>query len=390
MQDILSSLVATTDIASTSPAIDCSDIIAMLDPNQTLIYSLMEIMKQSKPATSFKVEWDEDEYLPFNTQINNAAGYVAGDTTLTMDDSSMFKVNDVLRVMSTGENLLVTTAHATAPTVVRAYGTVSAAAISDNDYIFRIGNVNEEGGDVLVAKLTKEVAYYNYTQIFKHDVDISGTMEAIKMRSGGNYKARQIKKVGIDHALDMERAFLFGQLKDDSANFTKHARQMRGIYHTISTNVVTDANGIITKAEFDDFLENYGAAHGSGDRRMGKILLVGSIISAALAAWMNDKLQISLEAKKLGMSCVEYMTPGGAKYTIKHHQLFKVSPELKGAMMVIDPTQIKKRPLRPTKFFPSLPTTKDKTLGEYRTETSIEVSLEKNFALWTGTTGYSV
>ena len=390
MPTIHSGTVTTADVNSTSLGIDCSKAVAMLNPNQTLIYSILNILGKKAPAEAVKVEWDEDEYLPFKTTVNGAI--VAGATSLVVDDGTLFKVNDVIRDMRTTENMLITAISANTLTVVRAYGTVSAAAVNDEDNIFRIGNVNEEGGDVLAAKVTQRSNVYNLTQIFKHDVNIAGSMLSQVMRSGESYKSYQEKKIAVDHALDIERGILFGQLKNDTANFTDVARQMRGIYHTISTNVRADGDGTLTLAEWNSFLEDLGAANGSGDRLSGKIVLIGSIISQALAAWGLDKAQVNMEAKKYGMHITEYMTPGGAKFMIKHHQLFRESSELKGMAMVIDPEQLWLRPLknRDTKYHANLPTTADKYLGEYRTELSLEMRLEKNFALLTGITGYSV
>lgn len=48
-------------------------------------------------------------------------------------------------------------------TVVRSLGGTAAAAINDNDYVFLIGNVNEEGTTARTANTTQVSNAYNYT-----------------------------------------------------------------------------------------------------------------------------------------------------------------------------------------------------------------------------------
>ena len=264
----------------------------------------------------------------------------------------------------------------------------AAGALADDDYMLRIGSANKEGGGLATPFGTKTETLYNYTQIFKNTVEVTGTLNATNMRNGVNERMRRQVKAGKEHMMDIERAFLLGERKLDTTTFDEVTRTTGGIFERIVTNVATDGNGTLTRAEWDAFLSDQAFAHGS-DR---KLCLCGSKISEAMSSWMDGKLNLSEDAKKLGLTLHEYSTPTGQTLLFQHHKLFKETTELAGTALVIDINQgIKIRPLqtRDTKLILNKPTEDDKIVDEWLTEIGIQVVLEKNHAVYKGVTAYS-
>ena len=387
--DVIRGLLSTEDINTSRIVIPFDKEIHMLDPDRPTLFSLASIFGTKEKVGRNKFEWDEDDWTGFKTQINNGAGYSATDTILTVDDASIFRVNDLVQHKPPyGETMLITAVDSdnNKITVTRSYGSVAAGSLSDDDYMLRIGSANKEGGGLATPFGTKTETLYNYCQIFKNTVEVTKSLAATEMRNGINERLRRQVKAGKEHLMDIDRAFLFGERKLDTTTFDEVTRMTGGVFEFIQTNVTTDASGTLTRAEWDAFLEDQAFLHGSEK----KICICGSTISEALSSWMDGKLQLNENAKKLGMSLREYISPTGKTLLVTHHPLFKETPELAGTALVVDIQQgIKIKYLRDTALELNKPTTDDKIIDEWLTETGIQVSQEKTHAVYKGVTAYS-
>src|SRR5262245_24082345 len=78
------------------------------------------------PIEAVTVKAVDDAYRPKSTTVNVANGLNNSSTTLTLADASFLMVGDVVQVDD--ELFLITTAHATAPTVTRGHASTTAAA----------------------------------------------------------------------------------------------------------------------------------------------------------------------------------------------------------------------------------------------------------------------
>ena len=371
----------TNTVLQNRRIIDMSKNIAMLEPDAAPLTALLKNIG-SQQADNPKFEWLETELAARWDAVNNGAGYLSADTSIVVDNGAYFSVNDIVKVPRTGEVMLVTAISTNTLTVTRGYGETSAAALVDNDPLVIIGNVNKEGGTARAYKTTGEYVVYNLTEIFKTTVSLSDTLDKSKLYGGGDRNfQRKIK--GIEHMVDIERAFLFGERKEDTSG-GEIKRTTRGLNTFLTQNRV-DAGGGLTEQEFETFCQA-GFRYGSKK----KILLASPILVTAINMFGRAKLQTVSKEKTYGISMTNYISAHGELYIAKHNLL--EGAVYGGYGILIDPDNIKYRNLngRDTKLktdtqAPDM----DGWQDEYITEAGLQVVLPKTHAVLYGVTGYS-
>ena len=82
--------------------------------------------------------------------------------------------------------------------------------LSDADTLLVSGNINAEGAGMPDAISYNPVEWYNYTQIFRTPLEITGTAKVTKLRTNPQaYQKLKMQSLKY-HMLEMEKAFLFG------------------------------------------------------------------------------------------------------------------------------------------------------------------------------------
>lgn len=371
----------TNNILAAKMKIDMSEKIALLQPSATPLTVFMKrAAGSSQAAKNPKFSWMEDDLGARWDAINAAAGYASGITALDVDNGSYFTAGDQVKVPRTGEVLLVSSVSTNTLTVVRGFGTTAAAALVDNDPLVIVGNVNEEGGLARVLKSTVEVEVFNYTQIWKTPFGVTNTQNATDMYGGQDLSYQQ-KKKGIEHMVDMERSFLFGEKKLDTSG--SHPKRTTGGLLTFTSANNYDAGGALTQSEFDQNVAEIAFRYGSSE----KLLLASARLLSVINGWATGKLQIMQGEKTYGLSVTKYVTPFGVLNIVYH-------PLLEGAIyggygVVLDVENIKYRPLqgRDTKLETNIQANdEDSRKDQYLTEAGLEVRLPKTHALITGVT----
>ena len=120
-----------------------------------------------------------------------AVSAISAATVLTAS-AAYFNTNDLIKVPSTGEIMLVTSVTSTAITVVRGYGATSTAASAASaaaaaDVVI-IGSAFVEGSasTALSTLGTKTAVETNYLQIFRKSVEITKTMANTELYGGAD------------------------------------------------------------------------------------------------------------------------------------------------------------------------------------------------------------
>lgn len=372
----------TRNITQNKIVVDMSDTIALLQPNAEPFMSFMKIAKRNtEAARNPKFEWLEDDLLPRWDAINNGAGYDNAATSMVVDNGSYFTVNDIVKVPRTGEVMRVTAVSANTLTVVRGYGVTAAAAINDDDPLVIIGNANQEGAGTRVLKSTLEVPKYNLTQIFKTPFGVTNTENATKMYGGKDLSYQQMK-AGVQHKIDMARAFMYGERKEDVSG-AKPMRTTGGLLSFLSKNNY-DAGGQLTQTEFDNNISEVVFKYGSKE----KILLASARLLSVINSWALGKLEVNNLAKEYGLEIFKYITPFGV-YNIMNYQHILEGAVYGGYGVVIDPEAVKYRPLqgRDTKLETNIQANdEDQRKDQYITEAGLEVRNPEKHAVLTGVT----
>ena len=188
-----------------------SSLITRLMPNgQAPLYG---ISSQLKEETAYQYEHGYfSKTMIFPSVTIGGGGQLIGDTTFTVVSTTDILIGMVLRVDTTGENVLVLTVpSATTMTVRRAFGTTAAAAIAGSVRLWMVGNAYEEASVRPQSLIITPVRVTNYTQIFRNTWAVSGTQAATAVIAGGTPDAESKMDCAMFHAIDIEKALIYGQ-----------------------------------------------------------------------------------------------------------------------------------------------------------------------------------
>lgn len=315
--------------------VDAVDKIFLLEPNKHPLVTLLtnvgkvwdgkawqgsSMMKAVTGNPEFK--WFEDVYGGRYATAAAAAASGASAVDVTSAGSNpayIFTVGDVVRVARTGENLLVTAiTDSNTLAITRAYGTTAAAAINAGDSLYIIGNVNEENGVARNANATRSTAQSNYTQIFKTTIALSNTEKAANLYGGRDLPYQRAKK-GTEHALDIERAFWFGQKTMDTSGTQGHPRRATGgiqEFIEAGTSYVQNQGGALTASDMNTFLRE-GFTYGNST----KMLFAGGMVLQAINEIARGQILTKTGDTTYGVKISEWQTPFGT-VNIVHNPLF--------------------------------------------------------------------
>lgn len=163
-----------------------------------------------------------------------AAGQAAADVIFTVTSTANILPGMIMRVDSTGENIIVNGILSTTQvSVTRGLGTTAAAAIGASINLYQVGNAFEESSLRPNALAINPARVTNLTQIFRNTWAISGSAAAVQMIAGDTNVAENKQDCAAFHAADIEKALFFGQKFSGTRN-GQPFRAMDGIYSIVS------------------------------------------------------------------------------------------------------------------------------------------------------------
>jgi len=287
--------------------------IRFVDPRvffaQAAIAPLMTFMEkfgQSKTATSTKVEWVEKN-LGTPTTVLGAAIANDTDTTITVVGYAMLAAGDIIWLPATDEQMLVAaTPASTTVTVVRGYGSTAAAAAADAAEVVKLSSSYAENAASGSGVHLNSTMPFNMTQIHRTPIDLSRTeMQMARYDREGSALQTARKYAMILHMEGVERAFINGQLKDDTSN---SRRTSAGLLRYITSNRETMSSAL-TKAKFDSFLKDV-MFNGGGNY---VLFASGSMLEALNQEVLtNSNMNITPATKEWGLDVKTYLSPFGS------------------------------------------------------------------------------
>lgn len=204
----------TQDLAKKSFAA----MITRLMPNGTAPLFGMTSMLSSDTAVQTEHGFFTKTML-FPQLTIGASGQTSSDTTFTVTSTSNVLPGMLMRVDSTGENILVNSViSGTQVQVQRGVGTVAAAAISAAVNLYQVGNAFEESSLRPQSLIINPVRITNLTQIFRNTWAISDTVRTTMMIAGETNVAESRQDCAAFHAADIEKAIFFGQKSQGTRN----------------------------------------------------------------------------------------------------------------------------------------------------------------------------
>lgn len=246
--------------------------ILWMEPNgDSPMFALSARAKGKKYTTDDpEFSWWNEPMDHVRLQVDGALG--TGDTLITVDsgdpDGTDIKKNygkathltpgDVLMVEPAAdsatdnyERLIVTAVHSeTQFSVARGQSNTTPAAIADDAFLLQVGSAFAEGTSEPDATTRNPIKFQNYTQIFKHSYELTGTAEQTNTRTGdpvSNDKKRRM----FDHSRAIEMAMLFGKKHETIGANGKPLRFMGGLREFIpaaNTTILANSWGLYKSA----------------------------------------------------------------------------------------------------------------------------------------------
>ena len=378
---------------------DVADKIWFLEPNAQPLLTFLTALEKKRPTKNTKYEWYDDDYVARWAQTTGTT-YTATNTSIVVTDATLFRAGDLVAVpnavsSSTAPQLMHVTNVDVATntlTVVRNIGSAGAAQIDASSSLTFAGSAFVEGAAFPVMKSTSPVASYNFTQIFRTPIVITGTNMASETYGQSDLNLLRFKKAA-EHKIDINRAMLFGRKQEDTSTYSTPIRYTEGLFSKVSTNVY-NANGTLTQQTLENFART--AFRYGKDK---KILLASPLICSAINQFAKSHMTLSPGEKKYGVSTRTIVTAHGEWMLVKDWMLEDgVSGKngFGGNAFSLDIDSISMRFLsangvsRDTKYLEdSVQDGSDKRSDEYITEIGLQINNEKHHARLFNVTGYS-
>ena len=346
------------------------------DPDATPLIVISKQMS-AKEAINPDFNWLEDDIK--TRSLVNTVAQVAGDLTVTLSlaDAAFVTIGDVLKVVATGEVLLVTNIdYATGiVTITRSIGATAAGAIALNGELLIIGNANAEGADIRTLVSTASTTKTNYCQIFRNPYGVTETLNASELYSGNDLAFKRQKKLK-EHLIEIESAILFGERALDTSG-AQPVRYTGGILEFVATNVTNNLGNPLSETIFEGFLRSafrYGSTK--------KYLLASPLLCSIINSFSSGRLETSVGDETYGVKVKEYMNAHGNLYISKHNLMSGTTYGAYG--IVIDMENVHYRYLkgRDTKLLTNRQNNgQDMILEEYLTECGLQLVHEKKHAI---------
>ncbi len=368
---------------------DVADVIALLDVARYPMLAILTnagkdpVSKQGKAfkkqeTTDSEFKWYEDEFGSREATVAAAQSVDpdAGGETFDVGagEGARFAVGDIVQVLSNKWTFEVTAVATDTITVGAELGGATGAAASiAGATVWIIGNANEEGAGLREIKGTTPVEKVGYCQIFRTPFGVTNTSKNTQTLIKENDLDYQRRKKGIEHYIDIERAFLFGK-KSKSTAGTHPKRTTSGVIDTIATYATANVD---TEAEFETWLEDV-FRHGNTE----KYAFASATVISMVNAFAKGKVQIVQSEKTYGIQIVKYISAHGTLNLIKH-DMFTGTPYGNYAVAVdMEAASYRYLSARDTKLLTDRQNNGDDELvEEYLTEAGLELQQEKRHAI---------
>ena len=174
-------------------------------------------------------------------------------------------------------------------------------------------NAAVEGAPFSAQTLTAPTRDRNVTQIFRNDIEVSGTEQVV---SDPNQLPYQVSKKLKEHAKDIERALMAGS---QASGNTNAARRMTGVINALTTNATTMAsNSTLTETIYNNMLE---LVHNSTDI-FPDMVFVGSRLKRTISGFTGGNTKnVDAQSKKLISSVAVYEGDFGIQQIMIHRDV---------------------------------------------------------------------
>ncbi len=206
-------------------------------------------------------------------------------------------------------------------------------------------------------------------QIFRTTMALSGTEDAAKLYGGRDLPYLRSKKA-TEHALDIERAFWFGQKKSDTSGTQGHPRRATGgvlEFIEAGTSYIQNQGGPLTAPDLNTFLRE-SFTYGNST----KMLFCGGLLLQAINEIARGQILTGTGDTTYGVKISKWMTAFG-EVNMVHNPLFVEDYASYGFMLDMECFRYRYMEGRDTKLKTNIQAPDvDGTVDEYLTECGLE------------------
>lgn len=374
--------------------------ILRLYPNSPAIMTMLSGKLQSESVDDPKFTFFEKGLPPTQVTVN---GLCADEdvTTVTFDSTAGLRAGSVLFNETTGEYMRVTSVtDGTDAVLVRDINEdLADHPIADDEVLTIVGSAFAEGASVPGSTSTTASEVYNYTQIFRTPLELTGTMKETYLRTGEVEK--ELKREAAErHAIEMEWSALLGLRLRTVASATgagtgsnQYTRYTGGFTQFVTTNVydvASDSAGVLGISDFEGWLEDLFLVPNS---KSEKLLVCGNQVLTVMNQMARSYGDINLVPtdEAFGLKLSRWETPYGTLY-LKGHPLLSQASVFKGWGFAVDMANFRYRPLRnrDTKYLTERQSPgDDKLVHEFLTEAGWEIRHENTHGIIKGVSSFA-
>lgn len=302
-----------------------SAAITRLMPNGGApLFGLTALLKEETAAQIEHGFYTKTMVFPSVT-LTSTAG--TGDTILNVSSTTNILPGMLIRPDTNGgENILVVAVLGSAQlSVQRGVGTTVPVSIPSTTNLFMVGNAYEESSLRPASLIIIPQRVTNYTQIFRNTWAVSETTRATMMIAGDTAVAESRRDCAAFHAVDVEKAFFFGQRFFGSRN-NQPFHTMDGVINAITLNAAGNITTLLAttnytqlEAALDPVFNQVTDPKSIGER----ILFVGGFARRVLHKIfrLNGTYFIEDGQTSWGLQFDSFKIPRG-RFTIIEHPLF--------------------------------------------------------------------
>jgi hypothetical protein len=293
-----------------------------------------------KEETAYQPEhgfWTKTMIFP--SVVLNAAVADGVATAFTVVSNVNILPGMILEADTTREHVLVTAVNANGVqiTVERGRGTVAGAAIGNGVRLYMVGNAFEEASTRPDSLVIVPARVLNYTQIFRNTWKVSGTAQATSVVVGGSPDAESRMDCAMFHAVDIEKALLFGQqLSITRNNFP--FRCMDGLINQIVAAGGSAAMGATTNyTQLEALLDPVFNQATDPKNPNERLLLVGGFARRVIhnICRLNSQYEIENQTTEWGLQFDTIKLPRGRFNIVEHSLLNAFGQAASWAKMMI-------------------------------------------------------
>ncbi len=298
----------------------------------------------------FKLWWGFfTKTMLFPQLVAGAAGQTAADTTFTVTSTVNILPGMIMRVDSSGENVIINAVlSATQVTVQRAVGSVAAVAIAAAVGMYQVGNAYEESSVRPNSLIINPVRITNFTQIFRNTWAISDTVRSTMMIAGETNVQESKQDCAAFHAADIEKGIIFGQKSQGTRN-GQPFRTMDGLISIVGNISYYPSSYVVPNINTAGATTNYTQLEGfldpvfnqATDPKVAneRVLFVGGAAKRVLnnIGRLNGTYMMVDGATSWGLQFSTFKTARGTFRTIEH-PLFNSNPSWAKMMLAVDLT----------------------------------------------------